>query len=141
MNENVKFLEFALKIYECRADRNFRIRIHPDYRPTLKFRDLQKKLVDLGFIFSSQSLNEDLCQSSFIVYSGSSVSLTGLAHGVTPVYLKNRFDFDTNPLNNGVNGIFREINILEEIPDLDFKPIAPKDLRNFYEIEMQRFAR
>ena len=137
--ENLKFLDFAIKLLQFNKGIDIRIRTHPDYEPTNKFKELKKRLVNLGATFSSQSLGRDLCESSFILYSGSSVCLEALAHGVTPIYVKNRFGFDTNPLNNGEGNLFYEIDIFEKVPLLDFKTFPKNDLRDFYEMQIQNF--
>lgn len=137
--ENLKFLDFAIKLLQFNMGIDIRIRTHPDYEPTNRFNELKKRLVNLGATFSSQSLGRDLCESSFILYSGSSVCLEALAHGVTPIYVKNRFGFDTNPLNNGEGSLFHEVDIFEKVPILDFKTFAKNDLQDFYEMQIQNF--
>ena len=137
--ENLKFLDFAIKLLQFNKGIDIRIRTHPDYEPTNRFNELKKRLVNLGATFSSQPLGRDLCESNFILYSGSSVCLEALAHGVTPVYVKNRFGFDTNPLNNSEGNLFHEIDIFEKVPLLDFKTFPKNDLRDFYEMQIQNF--
>ena len=137
--ENLKFLDFAIKLLQVNKGIEIRIRTHPDYEPTNRFNELKKRLVNLGATFSSQSLGRDLCESSFILYSGSSVCLEALAHGVTPIYVKNRFGFNTNPLNNSRVNFFHEIDIFEKVPILDFKTFPKNDLRDFYGMQIQNF--
>jgi hypothetical protein len=139
--ENLKFLEFAIKLVESNTGIDLRIRTHPDYEPTNEFNELKKRLLNLGATFSSQPLSRDLCESSFILYSGSSVCLEALAHGVTPIYVKNRFGFDTNPLNNSEGNPFHEIDIFEKVPILDFRTFPKNDLQDFYEMQIQSFKR
>jgi hypothetical protein len=135
--ENLKFLDFAIKLLQFNKGIKIRIRTHPDYEPTNRFNELKKRLVNLGATFSSQSLGRDLCESSFILYSGSSVCLEALAHGVTPIYVKNRFGFDTNPLSSSEGNLFHEIDVLNKVPILDFKTFPKNDLRDFYEMQIQ----
>jgi hypothetical protein len=137
--ENLKFLDFAIKLLQFNMGIDIRIRTHPDYEPTNRFNELKKRLVNLGATFSSQSLGRDLCESSFILYSGSSVCLEALAHGVTPIYVKNRFGFDTNPLNSSEGNLFHEIDVFKKVPILDFKTFPKNDLRDFYEMQIQNF--
>ncbi len=139
--ENIKFLEFAIKLFESTTGVNLRIRTHPDYEPTNEFNKLKKRLLDLGATFSLQPLGRDLCESSFVLYSGSSVCLDALAHGVTPIYVKNRYGFDTNPLNNSEGNLFHEIDIFEKVPILDLKAFPKNDLQDFYEMQIQSFKR
>lgn len=137
--ENLKFLDFAIKLLEFNKGIDIRIRTHPDYEPTNKFNELKKRLLNLGATFSSQPLGRDLCETSFILYSGSSVCLDALAHGVTPIYVKNRFGFDTNPLNHSEGNLFHEIDVFEKVPIFDFQAFSKSDLQDFYGIQIQSF--
>ena len=137
--ENLKFLDFAIKLLEFNKGIDIRIRTHPDYEPTNKFNKLKKRLINQGAIFSSQPLSRDLCESSFVLYSGSSVCLEALAHGVTPIYVKNRFRFDTNPLNNSEGNLFHEIDVFERVPVFYFQAFSKSDLQDFYEMQIQNF--
>jgi hypothetical protein len=55
--------------------------------------------------------------------------------------VKNRFGFDTNPLNNSEGNPFHEIDIFEKVPILDFRTFPKNDLQDFYEMQIQGFKR
>lgn len=101
--ENLKFIKLAKQILLLNTDYRIIFRLHPDYKISS---DFKKHLVSLrhveNFNISNDNLDNDLCRSSSLFYSGSSVSLNAIFHRTLPIYYENDSDFNTDPILNRI---------------------------------------
>lgn len=97
--ENLKFVQLAKQLLLINLDYKILFRLHPDYKMSSNFK---KQLAILKreeyFKLSDDNLENDLCRSSALFYSGSSVSLNAIRHRTLPIYYENDFDFNTDPI-------------------------------------------
>ncbi len=94
------FIQTAINMAKKYKKCKFTLRLHPMSKSkeivnTIKFQSVDLK----NFLFSNNSLEEDLKNNFFMIYRASSLSITAASSGLLPIYLSND-NFNLDPLFN-----------------------------------------
>ena len=91
------FLDFVSQITDRISDKKFLFRFHPSISINqIKERKLKYK-DNPQIIFSDNSLKNDIEESMFVLYSGSTAVFSSVIGGLTPIYFDN-YEIDLNPI-------------------------------------------
>jgi hypothetical protein len=100
MEESEYMFSFAIRIAELNPKVRFVIRFHPllPYSQLAKqhsrFRGAHKNL-----FISSNNAGDDIANSKYIIYRGSSMVIPAVIYGLRPIYLKKENSIDIDPLH------------------------------------------
>jgi hypothetical protein len=89
--------------YKCAVelpDVKFIWRLHP----LMKFKDLESQLINFNSIpknikLSSSTLNQDIIESNFVLYRGTTAVINCVMNGLRPIYLIDNDNFNIDPLH------------------------------------------
>jgi len=130
INSEVKLLfDFALGCARATPGMRYIFRLHPATQYDAFKSEYSSQRIPSNLSFSERSLSEDITQSSWVLYRGTTAVVEAILGGLTPVYLKlpNEISIDIlheiSSYSNSVTSIQEFQNLLECGPIPDFKKI------------------
>jgi hypothetical protein len=146
-NETEKMLNFAEKLLNKFDKIEIIFRLHPEIKiNNIKFS--QYLIKSDRFIFSKNTLEEDLSKSKLLLYRGSSVCINAINNNVIPIYLNLKEYLNIDPLYeinkniaNSTNDIKKFIDIIEQNKKYNFKTFQKYTFSYFQNFEYSKFKK
>lgn len=133
--ECLLLFEHSYKCAKALPDVKFIWRLHP----LMKFNDIDSELINFDLMpknikLSSSTLNEDIIESNFVLYRGSTAVINCVMNGLRPIYLIDNDNFNIDPLHeinehkHIVKNISDTINILSSFTNIENLNLDKKSL-------------
>lgn len=135
IEECLILFEHSYKCAETLPDIKFIWRLHP----IMNFNQLNSKILNFNLLpnnikLSNSTLNEDIIESNFVLYRGTTAVINCVMNGLRPIYLIDNDNFNIDPLHeinehkHIVKNISDTINILSSFTNIENLNLDKKSL-------------
>lgn len=136
LSETYEFLNLAVRCSKILKDYTFILRTHPVINIKYLFKEKYNKKIFKNIIFSNKDIDEDILNSNFAIYRGSSAIIQAINGGTYPIYMPTDDNLLLDPLFN-ISDYVYEINDLNNFCQF----IINSDYKKFYDNKNYKYIK